>query len=364
VAEEAFDIATFEPPAGWERVASPGVLAFRAATGDAQIALFPSVPSKASPAENFAAEWARLVTAPLGRVDAPQLTTQPSPDGWTGVIGAANVTRDGATFMVLQVTVTGFGRAMSVVAHIANPARAREVTEFFDRIKFRTEVRPGAPAIPAIEPGKPRGEPPAAPARANALTIAPAGVVNGEPVGLFYRLSVGIGSGRRIELDTRLFLPGRRITRAFPFGGGDAFDASRCNPDTCGTFALDGGAVIVRWDNGATDRWAFAPSPGGISLGGSAFRAARPVPGPVLVGSWSGGQSIGSSLSNVYRFANDGTFWFGSGQTGLSGRYRVEGLTLILNFADGSESRRTLFAAGTTEPIGLIAVDGSVYARE
>jgi hypothetical protein len=38
-------------------------------------------------------------------------------------------------------------------------------------------------------------------------------------------------------------------------------------------------------------------------------------------------------------------------------------VALILNFADGSESRRTLFAAGTTEPIGLIAVDGSVYAR-
>jgi hypothetical protein len=77
-AEETFDLATFEPPAGWERVASPGVLAFRAATGDAQVALFPSVPSKAGPAENFAAEWARLVTAPLGRMDAPQLSTQPS----------------------------------------------------------------------------------------------------------------------------------------------------------------------------------------------------------------------------------------------------------------------------------------------
>lgn len=46
------------------------------------------------------------------------------------------------------------------------------------------------------------------------------------------------------------------------------------------------------------------------------------------------------------------------------GRYSVRGLTLSLAFADGSQKRRTLFAAGTSEPIGLIAVDGDVFRRQ
>ena len=76
VAEETFDVGTFEPPPGWERVASAGFLSFRAAAGDGEIALFPSFASDASPAENLAAEWAKLVAAasaprwPTGRSTA------------------------------------------------------------------------------------------------------------------------------------------------------------------------------------------------------------------------------------------------------------------------------------------------------
>jgi hypothetical protein len=68
-------------------------------------------------------------------------------------------------------------------------------------------------------------------------------------------------------------------------------------------------------------------------------------------------------FSNVYGFERDGTFTFGTGVGGLRGRYRVQGLTLILNFADGAEVRRTLFAASASEPAGMICVEGEVFAR-
>jgi hypothetical protein len=182
-------------------------------------------------------------------------------------------------------------------------------------------------------------------------------------VGLFYRLTVGALSGRRLELETRLFLAGNRITRTFPFGGGDTFDAARCNPGTCGTYELANETLVVRWDDGRTDRWSFQRTAEGISLDGTTFRPARPISEATLAGEWSGAQDVGNSFANVYRFNREGAFSFGTGETRVAGRYRVQGMTLVLNFADGTESRRTLFATGASDPVGLISVDGDVYSR-
>jgi hypothetical protein len=369
---ETFDIATFRAPPGWERVALPGLLSFRtpsARQGAAQIFLFPSQPSTGSPRANFEAEWARLVTAPLGPVPTPQLNTEQTPDGWTAVSGATNVTREGANMAVLLVTVTGFDRVMSVVVHFAGQEQVAEVDQFFRQLEFRArtpELPPagatGSTAKRATEPG---AAPASSPEKAEQVPIAPAGVENNRPIGLFYRLEVSMQGGARLEAKTRLFLPGNRIARTFPYGGGDAFDRTRCLPDTCGSYQRDGGILSVRWDNGQVDRWAFAANAEGITLDGTQFRPARPMTEAALVGEWTGAGDTGNPLSNVYRFERGGTFTFGTGQKpGAPGRYRVKGLTLMLTFADGSESRRTLFVAGKGEPIGLISVEGEVYKRK
>ena len=364
VAEETFDIATFEPPPGWERVASPGVLVLRAAAGDGQIALFPSFASGATPAENFAAEWGKRVAAVSGPPEPQQVTTEPTPDGWTAVIGAANGARDGATFAVVQVTTTGFGRAMTVVAIVASLDRSNEVTRFFQQLAVRSATSSGSPAA-GVARESTQPEPAARPRESASMQpIADAGFANGRPVGLFYRLSVGALSGRRLELETRLFLEGNRIARVFPFGGGDAFDAAaRCNRDTCGSYELGNETLVVRWDDGRVDRWPLQRTAEGISLDGTTFRPARPIAAATLVGEWSGAQDARNPFANVYRFERDGSFSFGSGQTRVGGRYRVQGITLVLNFTDGSETRRTLFAASASAPVGLISVDGDVYSR-
>ena len=198
------------------------------------------------------------------------------------------------------------------------------------------------------------------------MNIPPAGMDKNRPVGLFYRMKVNIQSGGRYEAETRLFLAGNRIARVFPFGGGDTFDPSaRCNPDTCGNYQIDGGTLSVRWDNGQTDRWPYATNAEGITLDGTQFRPARPMTEASLVGEWVGAGDTGNALANVYKFERGGTFTFGTGQKpGAPGRFKLQGLTLILNFADGSESRRTLFAAGTSQPVGLISVEGEAYKRK
>ena len=48
----------------------------------------------------------------------------------------------------------------------------------------------------------------------------------------------------------------------------------------------------------------------------------------------------------------------------VGGRHQLAGLTLSLAFDDESQARRTLFAAGSGEPAGLICVEGDVYRRQ
>ncbi len=370
--KETFDIATFTAPPGWERVALPGLLSFRTPSnqyGAAQIFLFPSQPSAGSPRANFEAEWARLVTAPLGPVPVPQLNTEQTPDGWTAVSGAANVSRQGASLVVLLVTATGFDRMMSIVVHFAGQEQVAAVDQFFKQLEFRASVT-GTPPAAATGGTPKRATEPGAAARSSTsndgrVPIAPAGFDNNRPVGLFYRMEVNMQSGARYEAKTWLFLPGNRITRTFPYGGGNAFDRSRCNPDMCGSYQLEAGALSVRWDNGRVDRWAYAATSEGMTLDGTLFRPARHMTEAALVGEWTGAGDTGNASSNVYRFERGGSFTFGTGQKpGAPGRYQVQGLTLMLNFADGSESRRTLFVAGKGEPVTLISVEGEAYKRK
>ncbi len=182
------------------------------------------------------------------------------------------------------------------------------------------------------------------------------------PVGLFHRLKVDLMGGGRLEVRTLLFLDGGRISRVFPYGG--AFDPSRCSPDTCGSCAHAPGEIAIRWDDGRVDRWTYARTAEGFDLDGDSYKPARPVSPADLAGRWAGAGSPGVPGENVYAFGPDGAFTFGAGAGGVGGRYRLDGLAIVLDFADGTRSARTLFAAGSGAPVGLICVEGDAYRRQ
>lgn len=365
---ETFDIATFTPPPGWERVVSPGLLSFRTPASQkepTQIFLFPSQPSGGNPATNFEAEWARLVA---GRAPVPPHTAEQRPDGWTLVTGAARLESQGVSFVVLQVTATGFDRMISMGVQMAGQSHVAEVDQFFRQLEFRVAAT-GNPPVAQAGAAANRPAEPAVPPRSSSNVPIPIGTARldkGRPVGLFYRMKVQVQSGARLEAEPWLFLPGDRIARTFPYGGGEAFDpAARCLPDTCGSYQIDAGTLAVRWDNGRVDRWAFAATAEGITLDGTLFRPARPLTEAALAGEWTGAGDSGNASSNIYRFERGGSFTFGTSQKpGPAGRYRVQGMTLLLTFADGTQSRRTLFAAGTSDPAALICVEGEAYKRK
>lgn len=201
------------------------------------------------------------------------------------------------------------------------------------------------------------------PSSEQSIPIAAAAFDQDRPVGLFYRLKVDLMGGGRLEVRTLLFLAGNRIARTFPFGGG-VFDPSRCNPDMCGSYQPGAGEITVRWDDGQVDRWRYGRTAEGFELDGDSYKPASPLTEAELTGTWAGAGSTGNPAENVYTFDSGGTFAFGAGPSGVGGRYRLDGLTLSLAFADGAQTQRTLFAAGSGEPVGLICVEGDAYRRQ
>ncbi len=227
-----------------------------------------------------------------------------------------------------------------LVTRYAEPVRA-----FFESLRFSGAT---ATSSSAREGGR--------------TPIPAAGFEGSQPRGLFYRLRSGGSS--RMETQTRLFLPPNRILLVSPMGSGERIDLARCSPDTCGTYTVAGGFLMVRWDNNATQRLRFVRSADGFTLDGDTFQPARPVAAAEIVGSWGDPSNAGSSASGL-KFSVDERFEWGAGsrETTLRGRYELKGMTLTLNFTDGTTKDYALFAAGRTRPAGLLSLDGTVFSR-
>ena len=74
-APETFDIATFQPPKGWNKQAGQDSIQFSTEEKDSfcLITLFKSIPALASPKENFDAAWSTIVKEAVTVSSAPQM---------------------------------------------------------------------------------------------------------------------------------------------------------------------------------------------------------------------------------------------------------------------------------------------------
>lgn len=141
---EKFDIATFVPPHGWQRLDSAGVLAFHnyrtagGLTSFGQIILFPSWASNNSPIKNFEQEWNNKVVNVTGAKTKPVTQSEKTPDGWTMVTGSANISVQGLNYTCLLVTLSGFSKAMSVMVNTSGSDYAAAIQNFFNELNLDT----------------------------------------------------------------------------------------------------------------------------------------------------------------------------------------------------------------------------------
>jgi hypothetical protein len=141
VTSESFDIATFQPPKGWEK--QPGEVSVRFSTEDkaggtsCRIILFKSLPGPGNSKENFAAAWQTLVKEAGDVAAAPQMFPSSNPEDWAMEGGFAPFEKDGEKWVALLFTISGYGKMVNVLVLTNAKAYDADVTAFVESISLR-----------------------------------------------------------------------------------------------------------------------------------------------------------------------------------------------------------------------------------
>lgn len=135
---ETFDIATFSPPAGWQRIDSNGMILFhdyKTANGlnsFCQIFLYPSVQSSGNAEKDFHNSWTVLVAKPTASKIKPTTEISKTEDGWTVVTGYTNITIQDLTYTAMLITASGFTKAMNVQVNVIGENYMADVMNFLN----------------------------------------------------------------------------------------------------------------------------------------------------------------------------------------------------------------------------------------
>ena len=155
---ETFDIATFQPPKGWERKAGPDGVQFSTedkATGAiCLITLFKSVPGLGSSKENFDAAWRTVVKETVNVTAAPQMQPSNNPEDWKVEMGSAPFEKDGLKGVAVLVTASGYGKMMNALILTNTQVYEPQITAFLESFSFKKPEVAVQPPIGAAQTGQ------------------------------------------------------------------------------------------------------------------------------------------------------------------------------------------------------------------
>ena len=143
--KEKFDIASFVPPKGWQRMDSNHIILFmdsKTVNGQSkfcQLFLYPSKPTTGNAKSDFDFEWNYKVVQLTGTKEKPTVETGNS-DGWEVTTGYANINHSGIVFTCMLVTATGFGREMSVLVNVVGQEYMQDVQNFLNEFDLDSEA--------------------------------------------------------------------------------------------------------------------------------------------------------------------------------------------------------------------------------
>ena len=153
---DTFDLATFQPPNGWQKQAGADGVQFSTEGTDGTfclISLFRSVPSLGNPKENFDAAWGTVVKTAVNTSSAPQMQPASSQDGWEIVSGAAPFEKDGVKGAAVLVTATGYGRMVNSLVLTNTDKFEKNIAAFLQSVSLKKPVVQDQPKAPAVRSG-------------------------------------------------------------------------------------------------------------------------------------------------------------------------------------------------------------------
>lgn len=138
---ETFDIATFQPPKGWQRQDKGGVVIFN--TSDTQkgtyaiITVFRSGTSTGNAKSDFEGDWAEFIAGQYAVKGKPAVEPIEKKDGWDVVSGGAAFENEVGPSAVILNTYSGFGKTFSAAAIFNSQDNLPAIEAFAASIKLK-----------------------------------------------------------------------------------------------------------------------------------------------------------------------------------------------------------------------------------
>jgi hypothetical protein len=140
--KEAFDLASYTIPAGWKNinttkeVISYGITSKQKGTY-CQVGIFASTISKGSLKADIENEWQELVVKTYKPTTKPTLVPTESENGWEAQGGTAPFEFNGSQSVVMLVTMSGYGKCMSIVIVTNTEAYQAQIENFLESVDLK-----------------------------------------------------------------------------------------------------------------------------------------------------------------------------------------------------------------------------------
>ncbi len=163
-AAETFDIATFQPPKGWNKQTGRDAVQFSVEDKGnyCLIMLFKSVPGLSSPKENFDAAWSTIVKETVTISNTPQMFPADTKGEWQLAGGFAPFEKNGEKGVAVLYTATGFGKMVNAIVLTNTQAYEAATTAFLESISFKKPASASQPPMGAAQTGQSSPPQPAA----------------------------------------------------------------------------------------------------------------------------------------------------------------------------------------------------------
>ncbi len=140
-ASETFDIATFQPPKGWQKQDKGGVVVFNISDAQkgsyAMIMLFASGTSSGNAKGDFEADWQEFIAGQMAVKGKPEIEPAVKSDGWDVVTGGTSFENEMGAAAVLMSTYSGFGKTFSAAAIFNSQDNVPDIEAFAASLKLK-----------------------------------------------------------------------------------------------------------------------------------------------------------------------------------------------------------------------------------
>jgi hypothetical protein len=152
---DTFDIATFQPPAGWTKKSNEKGLIFTTADNQkntfAMVVLYQSDKSSGDPRRDFDSDWQQFIVGTFPVKGDPQMEPQKQAEGWTMTTGGAAFDGELGTSAVILSTYSGFGRKFSAAAIFNSQEYLKAIDAFASSIVLNRSVAKPPGQVAAVQ---------------------------------------------------------------------------------------------------------------------------------------------------------------------------------------------------------------------